>query len=330
MTPSIVRSRVVAIGLCAASGLLWCPAAQPQTYPTKPIRILSASPVGNSGDITMRLVIPLMATKFGQPLVMEARPSASGTVAAMAVKEAAPDGYTLFFGTTTTLVSAYYMMKSVRFDPLKDFSLISEVMNNPSLFAVSAALPVNSVKEFVDYARRNPGSIACGSTGVGSVFHILCESFDLDNGVKMLHVPYTGGIALPVGDLASGRIQLFWPSVTSIKPVMDSGKVKILAVVDKAGLKAFPQYPPITDALPRITLVPAFFMLAGPAGMPQPIMNRIQSALRKALHTPEVATKLEALGITPVGSPPDEFAAHFKRTLDLYGAMTKTLKLEPQ
>src|SRR5688572_3569871 len=133
-----------------------------QSYPVKPIRILSGTPVGNSGDTVMRMAIPSMTAGLGQPLVMEARPAASGTAAAVAIKNSAPDGYNLLFVSSSTMVNAFFMMKSVSFDSRRDFTPISEVMNNPSVFAVSAALPVNSVKEFIEYAKRYPGKIAYG------------------------------------------------------------------------------------------------------------------------------------------------------------------------
>lgn len=301
-----------------------------QAWPAKPIRILSGTPVGNSGDTVMRMTSPAMSTALGQPIVIEARPAASGTAAAAAIKASAPDGYNLLFVSSSTMVIAFVLMKSVTWDARRDFTPITEVMNNPSLFAVPAVLPVNSVKEFIEYAKKNPGKVAYGSTGVGSSFHLLGEMFAAENGIRMLHVPYTGAMAIPVGDLANDRLQLFWPSLTSISPVLPSGKVKLLAVVDKVPLKALPDVPTIYKDLPNYTLLKGWFGLFGPAGLPSPIATRLQSEFRKAVSPPEVVTKLEGLGIAGGGATPQEFTAMVMEQIDRVEKVVKELKIEAQ
>ena len=316
--------------LVTAHALLLPSLAHAQAWPTKPIRILSGTPVGNSGDTVMRMTIPAMSAALGQPLVIEARPAASGTAAAVAIKTSPPDGYNLLFVSSSTMVNAFLLMKSVTFDSRKDFTPITEVMNNPSLFAVSSALPVNSVKEFIEYAKKNPGRIAYGSTGVGTSFHLLGEMFAAENGIQMLHIPYTGAMAIPVGDLANDRLQLFWPSLTSISPVLASGKVKILAIVDKVPLKALPNVPTIYKDLPDYTLIKGWFGLFGPAGLPTPIVSRLQTEFRKAVSPPDVMAKLEGLGIAGVGSTPQEFSAMVTEQLDRVEKVVRELKIEPQ
>jgi tripartite-type tricarboxylate transporter receptor subunit TctC len=302
-----------------------------QAYPTKPIRILSGTPVGNSGDTVMRMAVPAMTAGLGQPLVIEARPAASGTAAAVAIKTSPPDGYNLLFVSSSTIVNAFLLMKSVSFDSRKDFTPVTEVMNNPSLFVVSAATPVSSVKEFIEYAKKNPGKVAYGSTGIGTSFHLLGEAFAAETGIRMLHVPYTGAMAIPVGDLANDRIQLFWPSLTSISPVIQSGKVKILAVVDKVPLKALPNVPTVYRDVPDSqSLVKGWFGLFGPAGLPMPIATRLQTEFRKAVAPAEVVSKLEGLGIMGGGNTPQEFHAMVMDQIDKVEKIVKSLKLEPQ
>jgi tripartite-type tricarboxylate transporter receptor subunit TctC len=292
--------------------------------------MMSGTPVGNSGDTVMRMAVPAMTAGLGQPLIIEARPAASGTAAAVAIKSSPPDGYNLLFVSSSTIVNAFLLMKSVSFDSRKDFTAITEVMNNPSLFAVSSAMPVNSVKEFIEYAKKNPGKVAYGSTGIGTSFHLLGETFAAETGIRMLHVPYTGAMAIPVGDLANDRIQLFWPSLTSISPVLSSGKVKLLAVVDKVPLKALPNVPTIYRDVPDYTLVKGFFGLFGPVGLPMPIAVRIQSEFRKAVAPAEVVSKLEALGIQGGGNTPQEFAAMVADQIDKVEKIVRDLKIEPQ
>ncbi len=313
-----------------AAALLVAPVVA-QTFPSKPVRIFSTSPPGNSGDTVMRMIIPTLSAGFGQPILMENRTAASGTQAGLAVKNSDPDGHSLFYAASGTVVSAIFLFKNLPFDPVRDFTGITEVMNNPSLFAVSAALPVNSMKDFLDYARRNPGKVAYGSTGVGTAFHMLGESFERDTGVRMLHVPYgQGSVAVPVTDLANDRIQLYWPSLTSLLPVLKTGKVKVLAIIDKVGLKAMPNVPTIYQDVPHYTLVKGFFGLYGPARMPRSIAVRVQTEIRRALVDPKMVARLDELGIHGGGQSPEEFERMWHAAIENTGRIAKDLNLQPQ
>jgi tripartite-type tricarboxylate transporter receptor subunit TctC len=303
-------------------------AAQAQTYPSKPIRIISVALPGNSGDVAMRMVIPLMGTALGQPLVMDNRTAAGGQVAAVAVKGSPADGYT-FLQMAPSYVATMFLVKNVPYTH-GDFSAVSRVITVPSLWVVSAAVPANTVTEFIDYAKRNPGKVAYGSTGINTAFHLIGETFAADHGLKMLHIPYTGAMAIPIGDLASDRIQLFFPSYTSVLPVIKSGKVKVLATIDRNRLKALPDVPSMFEPLPNYTLLPSFFGLMAPAGLPAPIAARFQSELRRALQDPEVNSKLEGLGSMPVGNTPAEFAEEVRGMIDTYGRVVKAIGIQPE
>ena len=302
-----------------------------QSYPTKPIRIISATFSGTSGDIAIRLSSPLMSATLGQAVVIDSRPAAGGQVAAVAVKQAPPDGYTLLISASAPLVTARYLVKNLPYDTLVDFVPISKVISVPSIFAVSAALPVNSVAELVDYAKKFPGKLAFGSTGNGTAFHMIGESFSTEVGIKMLHVPYaTQGMAQPVADLASDRIQVFFPTVASLGAQARTGKVKILAVFDRTRQRQIPEVPSIAELYPSYAMLPSFFALMGPAGLPAPIATRLQTELRAALNNPEVSAKLEALGTTPVGNTPAEFGEEVRAAIAAVGKITKSLGIEPQ
>jgi len=322
--------RITATGVALSLVILFSGTnARAQGYPVKPIKLINSSPAGNSGDTAMRMVMPAMITALGQPLLMENRTAAGGQAAAVAVKTSPPDGYTILYGSTS-LVSAVYLVKDLQYDLRTDFAPISKLVSVPSLWAVSAALPAGSISEFIDYAKKNPGKIAFGSTGVGSGFHLVGEAFGIDTGVKMLHVPYSsGGVAVPVTDLANDRIQLYFPSYISLLPVLKSGKVKVLAIVDRTRLKALPEVPTIFETLPNYTLMAPFFGLLAPAGTPRAIAGRIQTELKKAL-TPEVQAKLEDLGATPVGNTPEEFARDLRESLEAFAKTVKAVGIEPQ
>ena len=184
-----------------------------QTYPAKPIRIISATPTGTSGDIAIRLAAPIMGAALGQPLIIDSRPAAGGQVAAVAVKQSPPDGYTALISASAPMVTNRYLIKNVPYDTLVDFAPVSKVISVPNIFVVTAALPVNSVAEFIDYAKKFPGKLAFGSTGNGTAFHMIGESLSIETGIKMLHVPYAAqGLAQPLElqgtQLVEGKTEL--------------------------------------------------------------------------------------------------------------------------
>jgi tripartite-type tricarboxylate transporter receptor subunit TctC len=299
-----------------------------QNYPVKPIRIINTTPAGNSGDTAMRMVMPGVSASMGQPLLMESRTAAGGMVATVAVKNAPPDGYTLLY-TATNFISSVFTVKDLQYDARVDFAPISKLLQVPSLWAVSAALPVGNMAEFIDYAKRNPGKVAYGSTGAGGGFHLVGEMFGIENGVRMLHVPYSTAVAVPVGDLAGDRIQLYFPSYISLLPVLKSGKVKVLAIIGTSRLKPLPEVPTIFESLPKYTLMAPFFGVLAPAGTPRAITERFQAELRKAL-TPDIQAKLEELGTTPVFNTPEEFARDLQESLDSFGRAVKAVGIQPQ
>jgi tripartite-type tricarboxylate transporter receptor subunit TctC len=306
-------------------------AALAQSYPVKPIKMLSSVPLAASGDIEIRLLAAKMTASMGQPIIVETNGAAGGTVAARLVARSAPDGYTLFHGSNGALASAPFLNKEPGYDPLKDFTPISLICNTPSFIVVNASVPVNSVKELVDYAKRNPGKLSYGSNGVGSFFYLTGETFKMAAGVDIQEVPYTGGnVSLAVNDLLTGRIQVFYPSLTLAGPHMSGGKIKLLAILNDTRLKGAPNVPSIAEAFPAYTPMPSWFGVVGPAALPRPIVSRVQSEIAKVLAEPEVSARLTELGMSLVGSTPEAFAAAMKSTMDFTGNAVRTLKIEPQ
>ena len=278
-----------------------------QSWPAKPIRVISAVTPGNSGDTALRMAIPLMQAALGQPLVVENRTGAGGQIATLAVKNSAPDGYSILLIAPTFWVTPL-TMKQPPYDPLRDFSAITKLIDVPSLFAVSSAIGANTMKEFIDYAKRNPGKIAYGSNGVGTFFHLMGEAFSVDAGVKMLHVSYgSGSVAVPITDLANDRLQLYFPSYTSLLPVVNNPGVKVLAVLDRVRLSRLPEVPTMLELMPEHTHLPSFFGLVGPANLPTSISGRLQGEARRALQDPSVSAKLDGFGSNPSGNTADAF-----------------------
>ena len=306
-------------------------AAAAQGYPTKPVRIISTIPQGGSGDVAIRMAAAKASDAMGQQLLVETNGAGGGTVAAKMVMKAPPDGYTLFHSSNGALAASVFTKKDLGYDPLKDFAPITLVAESASFIAVSAGVPVNSVKELVDYAKRNPGKLSYASNGVGSFFHITGETFKAAADIDLLHVPYTGGkVSIPLNDLLAGRIDVFFPSMTLAGPHLKGGKLKLLATLGDKRLKRAPDVPTIAEAFPAYKPMPSWFALVGPAALPRPIVLRVQSEMAKAVADRTVSGRLEELGMEPGGGSPEELAATMKYTVEFIGKAVKALGIKPQ
>jgi len=320
-------TRIALVLACLASPI-W---AFGQAYPAKSIKILSTIPLGGSGDVAIRLVAAKLSAAFGQPVVVETNGAGGGVVAARMVVHAAPDGYTLFHSSNGALAASVFLTKNLGYHPLKDFAPISLIAHSPSFIAVNSSVPVNSVKELVDYAKKNPGKLSYASNGVGSFFYLTGETFKMAAGVDILHVPYTGGnVSVGFNDFLSGRVDVFYPSLTLAGPQLSSGRLKLLAVLNDKRLKKTPDVPTIAEAFPAYTPMPSWFALVGPAQLPHPVALRLQGEIAKTIADPEVSGRLSDLGMSGVGSTPEALTATMKSTIDFIGKAVTALHLQPQ
>ena len=261
--------------------------------------------------------------------MVELKTAARGAQAAQALARAGADGYTITYGTSGTYVNARFLFKNLAFDVLKDFAPISLAVSSPSYVAVHVSVPVNSLQELIDYAKRNPGKLEYSSSGVGSVFHLAGESLKLYAGIDLLHVPYAqANFPQMVNDWASGRVALWFPTYAFLVPNMP--KVRPLAIVDNQRSARMPDIPTVAETLPNFRGFPAWWAFFGPTGLPAPIAERLSGEVRAALKQPEVVAKLGDLGLTTIGSTPEELAAHLKREIDAVGTLAKAIGLEPE
>jgi tripartite-type tricarboxylate transporter receptor subunit TctC len=321
------RTALCALGV---GFLLAVPAAQPQSYPSKPILVVSAASPGSSGDAALRLMAAKMGASLGQPVVVELKTAARGAQAAQALARASADGYTITYGTSGTYVNARFLYKNLAFDVLKDFAPISLAVSSPSYIVVNSTVPVNSLAELIEYAKRNPGKIEYASTGVGSVFHLTGESLKLTAGIDLLHVPYAqANFSQMISDWASGRVALWFPTYAFLAPNMVN-KVKPLAVVDTRRSSRLPQLPTVSEVVPGFQGFPAWWAFFGPAGLPSSLAERLSVEVRSALKAPDVQAKLNDLGLATLASSPEELAAHLRREIDAVGKLTKAIGLEPE
>jgi tripartite-type tricarboxylate transporter receptor subunit TctC len=298
--------------------------------PTKPITIVIPFPPGPGLDLVARMVGDRLSAQIGQPVVYENRTGASGSIAAEYVARAAPDGYTLMAAATSTHATNVHLIKNLSYDPVRNFTpIVTSVETIGSLVVNRNVVPVNSVTELVEYARKNPGKLSFGSSGAGSFFHLAGELFNQVAGVKMTHVPYRGSVAA-FTDLIGGHIQVNFTQLSQAMAYRDNPALKVLAVLETVRFSAHPEFPSISDELPAFRMPPTWNGIVGPAGMPEPVVARLNAELVKALNIPEVKSKLEDNGYRAVGGTPEEFGKRIRDDIAFYGPIFKSVGVDAQ
>ncbi len=293
-----------------------------QPYPSKPIHLVVPFPPGGPTDIVGRMVAQKLSDGVGQNVVVENRPGAGGTVGSASVAKAAPDGYTLLYGSTSTLAIAPSLYKNLSYDPQKAFAPISLVSSGPIIIAVNEKVPARTLKEFIALAKSSPGKLAYGSGGNGTPPHLAGELFKTVGGVDLLHVPYKGG-GPAITDVAAGQVQAIFEGQVALMPHFQSGRVRPLAITGAKRSPALPDVPTATEAgLPKYD---ANFWsgVVAPAGTPPEVIARLNSALVKALGSAEVRDTLTKQGLEPAGNAPREFAEHIRAEAQKWAAVVK-------
>ena len=300
-----------------------------QAFPAKPIRMITEFGAGSGGDIILRVVTTVMAETLGQPIVVENRSGAGGVVAAEAVVRAAPDGYTLGTYSPNALVTRRVLAKGGSpIDVLKDLTPITALGDAVMLVFVQPNGPIKSLKELIDYARANPGKLSYGSSGFGSIHHLAQEQVAMITGANMLHIPYKTGTEA-VAALVSGQIPVTYAILGSIGPHLRAGKVVALARVGSTRLESMPQVPALTEIAPGFEPPPGWEGMFGPAGLPQPILRRLNADAVKALGLPQSKVKLNELGFDIIANTPEEFTALIRSQIELVSRIAKSAKIQP-
>lgn len=300
-----------------------------QIYPSKPIRVIVPFASGTVLDVVARLTGGKMNEAMGQPVVVENRAGAGGRTGSEQVARASPDGYTLLFGTSSTHVSGVFMVKSMPYDPFRDFTPIGAAVNAVGVLVVHPSVPVNSVKELLGYARTNPGKLAYGSNGIGTSYHLITELIKLSAGLDMLHVPLTGAGEM-MNSLVGGHIQLGFNSVGEIRQHVQSGKLRALAVITPQRFSALPELPTLEETVPGYEPLDVWFGYFGPAGLPPAITSRLNTEIVAGLNAPDVRAKLEGAGMQIIAGSPQELTVRMKREIQTYSRIFKAAKIEPQ
>ncbi len=300
-----------------------------QAWPTRPIRMIVPFPPGPALDLVARLVGNKLNEALGQPIIIENRSGANGAVGSEFVARAAPDGYTILAGTAGTHVTSVFLVKTLPYDPVKDFTPITAAVEPVTCLTIHVSVPANSVQELIDYAKKNPGKLSYGSSGVGSVFHLMGELFHQTTGVELVHVPYKG-VAPAVADLVGGHIPMVFTSISAVQPYEKGGQIKTLAILEPERFAAMKDIPSISETVPAFRKPSSWFGFFGPPGLPPAILARLNTEMVKALRAPDVKSKLEDAGLAVIADKPDEFAALLKKGIEQYGQIIKTAGIQPE
>lgn len=298
-----------------------------QTYPSKPVRIVVPFPPGGTTDIVARLIGVELQKMWGQPVIVENRAGAGGGIGTEAVAKSPPDGYTLLMGTVGTQAINLPLYTQgggkLGYHPLNDFTPITNVAAVPNVMVVPAALPVTSVREFIDYARRKPGKLNMASSGNGTSIHLTGELFKSLTGTFMVHLPYRGS-APAVQDLIAGNTQVMFDNLTSSLPHIRSGRLKALAVTSRVRSPALLDVPTMEEAAGLKGFdATAWFGLLAPAGTPREIVEKIHRDVAKILAAPEMRERFAAQGALAVGDTPEQFAAFIRSEIDKWTKVVK-------
>lgn len=304
------RRQWLALSALALSALA-LGSAQADTFPSRPIKIVVPFAAGGTGDVLIRTLQEPMQRRLGQPIIVENRLGASGSMGTVFVKNAPPDGYTLLQVGNSTLTTPM-LQKTANYDSQKDLAPVGLIATTPMVFLVNPVVPATNMQQFIDYARANPGKLEFSSAGRGSLAHLATESFNQAAGLKMVFVPYQGAAqavnAVLAGDV---KVALTTPS-DAINAFVSAGRVHMLAVSSEKRSPLLPEVPAISEALPNFA-VNAFFGLSAPAGTPSAVVAKLNDALNKSIAEPAVQARLKALGMFPNAGNAASFGDMMKR-----------------
>lgn len=326
-TRNAVRS---AISLLAAAALTLPLSAAAQSWPTKPIRLLVGFAPGGGTDIVMRAIAPKLGELLGQPIVVENRAGASGTIAADLVAKSPPDGYTLLAGHANSNAIAPHVLAKVPFDALNDFTPITYVGYVPNVLVVTPSLPAKSVEELIALAKAKPGTLTYASSGVGSTQHLAGALFNQIAGTEMTHIPYKGS-GQAVIDLVGGQVNANFDTMPPVLEQIKSGKLRALAISTPQRLPQLADVPTFDEKGIRGFDVTNWYSIMGPKGMPADMVTKIDIAVKKVLADPEVRAKLDPQGVQFGGPRTPEAFREFIRTENAkYARMVRELNIKAE
>ena len=325
------KSFVLCAVLMVCASLFESPAvaADAQSFPARPVRIIAPFTPGSGVDIVARAVALSLTATWRHPVVVENRPGAGGTIAGELVAKGNADGYTLMLGNVSTLAIARALYPTLGYDPLRDFAPITLITTSENVVVVISSLPVDSITSLIAYAKARPGQLNYASAGSGTTTHLGGAMFSSMAGVSMTHVPYKGsGPAL--ADLLAGQTQLMFSSVPTALPHIKTGRLRPLAVTRLTRSTVLPELPTVHEAGIRDFDISLWQGLVAPAGTPRDIVAKVNKDVVASLAAPDLRGRLTAQGLDPVGNSPEQFAAYIRSEATKWAKVVKATGAKPE
>jgi tripartite-type tricarboxylate transporter receptor subunit TctC len=297
-------------------------------FPTKPVKIIVAFPPGGGTDIVARLLAAKLPDAWGQPVVVENRAGASGTIGTELAAKSDPDGHTLFMATMGNMTANQHLYPKMAVDPLKALAPITKVVDVHFVLSANPALPAGNVKELIEAAKKRPGEIAYSSSGPGGAPHLAMELFKRQAGVNLTHVPYKGS-GPGLNDLLGGRVLVTMDSLLQHFPHIKAGKLKALAVLGPKRSTLLPDVPTVGESVPGYSLTNWFGLLA-PAGTPREAIQKVHGDVVKILKEPEIIKKISDMGADVVGNTPEEFGAAMRAESAQWAEVIKSANIKAE
>jgi len=302
--------------------LLFIGTVSAQTWPTKPVSVVVTFSPGGSSDIVARLIGGPLQAKLGQPVIVDNRPGAGGTIGAAVVAKAAPDGYTLLLSNSAPISISPFMLTTPTYDPVKGFTHVSYIGSVANVFVVHPSVPAKNMAELIAWIKAQPNPVNYGSGGIGSIGHIVGETFKNDHGLRMEHVGYKGSSPMH-NDLLGGNIKLAIDTLPQNVPFMKDGKLRALAVTSPARATMAAEVPSVLELGQKKLVAENFLGVSGPAGLPQAVVSRLHAAMLDVLADPVVVKRLDDLGVAGRKMTPAEFTAFVQNQVNEWAAPVK-------
>jgi tripartite-type tricarboxylate transporter receptor subunit TctC len=313
-------ARGIAVGLIAAAmGDL---AHAQNTWPSRPIRLISTSVAGGNIDIMCRIIAEKLSVRLGQPVVVDNRPGAATVLGTAEAAKASPDGYTFLITIMSSMVGNRVLRTNLPYDPVKDFEPVTQVSTGSVLLVGPASAPYRDLKGFVEWAQKLGRPVSYGSIGVGTSLHLFGVILEKEYGVPLNHVPYKGEVQA-TNDVMNGTLDVAWVSILVTKPLVAAGRIRALAITGPKRFVAMPELPTFAEqGFPGFEM-PVWGGAYLPAGTPKPIVERLSREIVEVLRMPEVSERLVAMGQLPIGNTPEEFAENYRRDFPRWEALIK-------
>ena len=323
-----MRKQVFTRALCMAIGLATASmAAFAQNYPARSVRMIVPFPPGSGSDLAARVIGQHLSTTLGQPFVVENKPGAGGSIGAMEVVRAAPDGYTLLFGSSSSLAANVALLKNIPYDPAKDLAPVAGVADSVTALIVKSDFPAKNLQEFISYVKQRPGKVN-GGYGSSSTLMSIAVLNKLA-GLDVVAVPYKG-TPLAVNDVLAGTLDFTFADLGNALAHVKAGTLRGLGLTTPKRSSMVPDWPPIANTLPEYDDITGWIAIVGPAGLPKDVAEKLSAATTVALQQREVKDKLAVFGLSPMPMTPGQLKAFIGTEIPKWGRMAKEAKIQPE